>query len=224
MVRLFRVRAAISFRLIAWRLSCSRHRCARRLRSQSTSKVRIYVQSDRVNESLLSPQVFACLCMDDTQSLYPAGPILVIGGAVDRPMSLDVAALRAHESVHLEPFDLRCFSTGRFIRSVESYRGVQLRVLLDAAGICRRGNMDYKRTVFLAHAHDGYAVTFSWHELFNSPIGDSVLVAYASGDVPLDIEDGLPILVSGADTVRAPRHVKRLARVDAVVLGSATQP
>src|ERR1700754_1988085 len=215
---------AAKAREIACGLVCSRHRCARRLRSQSTSRVRIYVQSDCVNESLLSPQVFACLCMDDTQSLYPPGPIPVIGGAVDRPMSLDVAALRAHESVHLEPFDLRCFSTGRFIRSVENDRGVQLRALLDAAGICRRGNMDYKRTVFLAHAHDGYAVTFSWHELFNSPIGDSVLVAYASADVPLDIEDGLPILVSGADTVRAPRHVKRLAGVNALVLDSPIEP
>jgi DMSO/TMAO reductase YedYZ molybdopterin-dependent catalytic subunit len=162
--------------------------------------------------------------MDSTQSLYPPGPILVLDGAVDHPLSLDVAALRAYERVSLEPFDLFCFSTGQFIRSVGSYRGVPLRVLLDAAGVRQRGNMDFKRTVFLAHAHDGYAVTFSWHELFNSPIGDSVLVAYASGDVPLEIEDGLPILVSGADTVRAPRHVKRLARVDALVLGSATRP
>jgi DMSO/TMAO reductase YedYZ molybdopterin-dependent catalytic subunit len=160
--------------------------------------------------------------MDDTQSIYPPGPILTLGGAVEHPLSLDISALRAYDSMRLEPFDLVCFSTGRFIRPVESYRGVQLRVLLQAAGVRRPGCMDFKRTVFLARAYDGYAVTFSWHELFNSPIGDSVIVAYASGDLPLGIEDGLPILVSGVDTVRAPRHVKRLARVDALVLGGTT--
>jgi hypothetical protein len=161
--------------------------------------------------------------MDDASSIYPSGPSLVLGGAVDRPLSLDVVALRAYDSVRLEPFDLFCFSTGRFIRTVESYRGVQLRVLLTAAGVRRPGSVDFKRMVFVAHAQDGYAVTFSWHELFNSPIGDSVLVAYEIGNLPLDIEDGLPILVSGADTVRAPRHVKRLARVDTLVLGGAPQ-
>jgi hypothetical protein len=160
--------------------------------------------------------------MDDSQAIVSADTVLMIGGAVERPLSLDIAALREYESVSLEPFDLFCFTSGRFIRPVGSYRGVQLRVLLDAAGVRRPGSSDFKRTVFLAHGHDGYAVTFSWHELFNSPIGDRAIVAYACAE-PLDIEDGLPVLVSGADTVRAPRHVKRLARIDAHVLGSARQ-
>ncbi|SAL06315.1 Oxidoreductase molybdopterin binding domain protein [Caballeronia calidae] len=115
---------------------------------------------------------------------------------------------------------LVCFTTGRFIRQVDSYRGVPLRVLLDAAGVRRPGSTDFKRTVFCALGHDGYAVVFSWHELFNTPVGDHALVVYACADQPLDVEGGLPVLVSGADRVRAPRHVKRLTRVDAVVLGS----
>jgi DMSO/TMAO reductase YedYZ molybdopterin-dependent catalytic subunit len=161
--------------------------------------------------------------MDESSILQRVEPVVTIGGTVERPLSLDVAALREFESVALEPFDLFCFTSGRFIRAVESYRGVQLRVLLDAAGVRRPGNSDFKRTVFLAHGHDGYAVTFSWHELFNSPVGDRALVAYACGDQSLDVDGGLPVLVSGADTVRAPRHVKRLARIEAIVLGSSKQ-
>lgn len=153
----------------------------------------------------------------DTETFADA--VVQIGGAVERPLSLDLAALRAFASTSIEPFDLVCFTTGRFIRPMGRYRGVPLRVLLDAAGVRRPENTDFKRTVFLAQAHDGYAVTFSWHELFNTPIGARTLVAYACDDRPLDIDDGLPVLVAGADTVRAPRHVKRLARVDAIVLG-----
>ncbi|SAK54371.1 Oxidoreductase molybdopterin binding domain protein [Caballeronia arationis] len=158
--------------------------------------------------------------MDESTILQLAEPVVTIDGNVERPMSLDVPALREFESVALEPFDLFCFTSGRFIRFVDSYRGVQLRVLLDAAGVRRPGSSDFKRTVFLAHGHDGYAVTFSWHELFNSPVGDRALVAYACGEKSLDIDEGLPVLVSGADTVRAPRHVKRLTRIEAIVLGS----
>ncbi|WP_250453165.1 molybdopterin-dependent oxidoreductase [Caballeronia sp. ATUFL_M2_KS44] len=156
--------------------------------------------------------------MDDTLATVSIEPVLAIGGQVEWPLRLDAAALRGFESASLEPFDLRCFTTGRFIRRIGEYRGVPLRVLLDAAGVRRPGNTDFKRTVFLAHGHDGYAVTFSWHELFNTPIGARTLVAYACDDRPLDIDDGLPVLVAGADTVRAPRHVKRLARIDAIVL------
>ncbi|BBU32818.1 hypothetical protein BTHE68_65520 (plasmid) [Burkholderia sp. THE68] len=151
----------------------------------------------------------------------PDGPVVEIGGAVQRPLTLDLAALREFACAHIAPFDLVCFSTGRYIRPMGSYRGVQLRVLLDAAGVRRPDSSDFKRTVFLAHAHDGYAVTFSWHELFNTPIGAQVIVAYECADRELGIEDGLPVLVSGADTVHAPRHMKRLVRVDAHVLGTA---
>lgn len=141
-----------------------------------------------------------------------------IGGAVQTPLTLDVAALREFARVSIAPFDLVCFSTGRYIRPMGSYRGVQLRVLLDAAGVRRPDSTDFKRTVFLAQAHDGYAVTYSWHELFNTPVGERVIVAYECEDRELGVADGLPVLVSGADNVHAPRHMKRFVRVDAHVL------
>jgi hypothetical protein len=72
--------------------------------------------------------------------------------------------------------------------------------------------------VFVAVGHDGYGVTFSWHELFNTPVGENVLVAYECGGRKLDAGDGAPILFSGSDILPAPRHVKRLARIEARVL------
>ncbi len=69
-----------------------------------------------------------------------------------------------------------------------------------------------------AHAHDGYAVTFPWHELFNTPVGEHAIVAFACGGTPLSIDDGAPLLFSGADLLPAPRHVKRLAGIVARVL------
>lgn len=147
---------------------------------------------------------------------------LVLSGRLQRSLSLDLTQLKRYESVLAKPFDLRCYTTNRFIRSVEPYRGVRLTTLLTDAGLPNDVPGEFKRTVFVAVGHDGYAVTFSWHELFNTPVGEHVLVAYECGGRALDAEDGAPILFSGADILPAPRHVKRLERIEAHVLRAST--
>lgn len=143
---------------------------------------------------------------------------LVLSGRFQRAMSFDLARLKAYESVQATPFDLRCYTTNRFIRSIEPYRGVRLTTLLSEAGLPNAEPAEFKRAVFVAIGHDGYAVTFSWHELFNTPVGENVLIAYECGGRALGVEDGVPILFSGSDILPAPRHVKRLARIEAHVL------
>ncbi|NPT57235.1 molybdopterin-dependent oxidoreductase [Paraburkholderia elongata] len=143
---------------------------------------------------------------------------LVLSGRFQRPLSFDLERLKAYESVLATPFDLRCYTTNRFIRSVEPYRGVRLTTLISEAGLPNDVPGEFKRTVFVAVGHDGYVVTFSWHELFNTPVDENVLVAYECGGRALDAEDGVPILFSGSDILPAPRHVKRLARIEAHVL------
>jgi DMSO/TMAO reductase YedYZ molybdopterin-dependent catalytic subunit len=146
-----------------------------------------------------------------------AGAVTLTGDVV-RPMRVTLDDLRRHASVTADRFDLRCYTTNRFIRNVDQYRGVLLKDLIDVAGLRNDSPGDFKRTVFIAHAHDGYAVTFSWHELFNTPIGERVLVAFERGDQPLSVDEGAPVLFSAADILPAPRHVKRLAGIVARVL------
>ncbi|HEY2000248.1 molybdopterin-dependent oxidoreductase [Paraburkholderia sp.] len=143
----------------------------------------------------------------------------VLTGRVLRPLSLSVEQLRTYDSVLGKPFDLRCFTTNRYIRRVEPYRGVRLTDLVEQAGLRNDAPGDFKRMVFVAVAQDGYAVSFSWHELFNTPVGEQVLIAYECDGQPLSVEDGAPVLYSGADIMAAPRHLKRLARVVVHLLG-----
>lgn len=148
--------------------------------------------------------------------------VLVLSGRFQRPLSFDLARLKSYESVGATPFDLRCYTTNRFIRSIEPYRGVRLTTLISEAGLPNAEPAEFKRTVFVAVGHDGYAVTFSWHELFNTPVGENVLVAYECGGRALGAQDGVPILFSSSDILPAPRHVKRLARIEAHVLKPLT--
>jgi DMSO/TMAO reductase YedYZ molybdopterin-dependent catalytic subunit len=159
--------------------------------------------------------------MDHATSTPPgatATACVDITGDVLQPLSLSLEALRRLDSVRAEPFDLRCFTTGRFIRRVDAYRGVRLTELLTRAGLRCVDPGDFKRMIVVASAHDGYAVTFSWHELFNTAIGEQAIVAYACGEQALDETAGAPVLHSGADRVPAPRHVKRLVRIDVRVV------
>ena len=143
---------------------------------------------------------------------------LELTGRLVHPMSLSLEALRQYPAVTCPAFDLRCYTTQRFIRTVAPYRGVRLTDLLGAAELRNDVDGDFKRMIFLAVGQDGYFVTFSWHELFNTPVGEQVIVAYECGDKALDAQHGAPVLFSGADLVPAPRHVKRLARIEARVL------
>lgn len=144
--------------------------------------------------------------------------VILLEGEVLTPLRISIEALSGFESVEAAPFALRCFTTNRFLRDVGRYRGVLLRDLILRAGLRNASPTDFKRTVFVAVAHDGYAVTFSWHELFNTAIGEQALVAYECDGKPLSVDDGAPVLFSGADILPAPRHIKRLARVRACVL------
>ncbi len=144
--------------------------------------------------------------------------VVALTGDVLRPISMSLDELRQHGSVLADPFDLRCYTTNRFIRTVDRYRGALLKDLISLAGLRNETPGDFKRTIFMAVAHDGYAVTFSWHELFNTPVGERVLVAHERGGEPLSAEEGAPVLFSGADILPAPRHVKRLARIVTRVL------
>ncbi|SAK80237.1 hypothetical protein AWB78_03788 [Caballeronia calidae] len=44
--------------------------------------------------------------MDESTANVSTEPLLTIGGQVERPLRLDIAALREFESVSLPPFDL----------------------------------------------------------------------------------------------------------------------
>lgn len=61
--------------------------------------------------------------------------IVSVSGDVIDPLALSHDALRQCESVTTEPFDLRCFKTHRFIRSVDRYRGARLTDLIARAGL-----------------------------------------------------------------------------------------
>ena len=96
------------------------------------------------------------------------------------------------------------------------YRGIRLRDLIERAGI-KADRREQRRAVILATAQDGYQASFSWGELFNSSLGDSVVLVLREGTLDLIERDGLPALRSLQDLRSGPRHVRWLARIEVLL-------
>jgi len=140
---------------------------------------------------------------------------LRISGAVKAPADFDVAALKKMVPRNTGPMDVVCAS-GATVGKANNFRGVRLTDVLDRVGIDVGGHKDGRRMVVVARATDGYVVTFSWNELYNTPIGSQVLVAWEKDGKPLEAGEGQLLLVSGKDIKTGPRHVRWLSEIEVV--------
>ena len=136
-----------------------------------------------------------------------------ISGAVKAPQSFDVAALKKLTARNSGPMDVICAS-GATVGKVNNFRGARLTDVLDAVGLNLDGHKDGRRMVVVARATDGYVVTFSWNELYNTAIGRDVLVAWEKDGKPLGVREGQLLLISGQDTKTGPRHVRNLSSIE----------
>ncbi|MCC7096181.1 MAG: molybdopterin-dependent oxidoreductase [Thermomonas sp.] len=130
-------------------------------------------------------------------------------------MELNLADLKQLAPRNSGPMDVVCAS-GEMKGRVNNFRGVLLTDVLNAVGIDLQSHKDDRRMVIVARATDGYTVTFSWSELYNTEIGKQVLVAWEKDGKPLDDGEGQFLLISGKDIKTGPRHVHWLSSPHAV--------
>ncbi len=138
---------------------------------------------------------------------------ITVTGAVEHDLRLGVDQLREFPPQQIGEVPLVC-QTGANVGKLENFRGVRLRDILDRAVIRAPGHNDVKKMVIVASASDGYTVVFSWSEVFNSPVGDGVLVFFEKDGLPLADDEGRIALVSSRDIRTGPRHVRWLQDIE----------
>jgi DMSO/TMAO reductase YedYZ molybdopterin-dependent catalytic subunit len=147
--------------------------------------------------------------------------LLQVKGAVAQPLALTRGQLTA--------LPRRDFSEkrsvgegGKEVVQTYGYSGILLRDLLTQAAPTP-DRRQIRKAVVLLTAKDGYQTSFSWGELFNSSLGDGVLVVLRQGGEDLLETDGLPALRSLQDLRPGPRHVRWLTRVELLVPEESTR-
>jgi DMSO/TMAO reductase YedYZ molybdopterin-dependent catalytic subunit len=145
-----------------------------------------------------------------------AEPVLLqVGGLVQHKLSLTARDLQAlPQKDYTEKRSV--IVDGREVTQTVRMRGVPLRTLLDQAGLAPDRHA-VRRAYVLLTAQDGYQTVFSWGELYNTRLGDDVLVLLQHGDDDLLARDGFPSLRSLQDLRPGPRHVRWLNSVEVLL-------
>ena len=151
--------------------------------------------------------VFAHPAGTDTSSLVTQA--LTIGGRVKLSLTLSPEALKAFPIQTPSEIAVKG-RKGETLRVLKGYSGVRLIDLLDKATLVAADPNDLKKTIVVAIASDDYKAVFSWNELYNTSVGEGVLVLYAKEGKPLGDDEGRIALISINDIGTGPRHVRWL--------------
>ena len=151
----------------------------------------------------------AMACPTDT-GLRAIGALLTVQGAGAETLALSAADLATLPATRLIQRQLVTSSASAASDRSTVYEGVLLRDILARAGFGAATDRAARLGVVEAVATDGYRATFSWGELFNSSLGEQVLVILARDGRPLEADAGPVALRALADIRPGPRHVRNL--------------
>lgn len=133
----------------------------------------------------------------------PSAPVLMLKAA-------DLAALTPARLT--QKLTVSAATGGASERSLV-YSGVLLRDVLLKAGFGGPPDRGARNGLIETVATDGYRAVFSWGEVFNTALGEQLIVITAQDDKPLDAAAGPLALRSMADLRPGPRHVRNLCAV-----------
>lgn len=140
---------------------------------------------------------------------------LEIAGLIKHPVTLDVGDLKKLAQQSIGDTPLTCQS-GADMGKTGKLQGVLLRDVLERADVISKAHNDVKKIIVVATATDGYKVVFSWSELFNSPVGQGVVIFFQRDGKALDDDEGRIALISTQDIRTGPRHVKWLNKIEVI--------
>lgn len=137
---------------------------------------------------------------------------LTVTGEVKASLTLAADDLRAFPAEQQASFTQTRGTPGQENRS--TVRGVRLKAIVERAGLLAGARNDWKTTLVIATATDGYRAVFSWPELSNTAAGEGVLVLYERDGRPLDAREGQLALLSTNDVRLGARHVRNLQKIE----------
>ena len=149
----------------------------------------------------------------DPGPVPPPSPSVTVSGAVEHALTVRADQLSAYPPAQIVELKL-AGSGGTDPTKTSTVRGVRLRDLIDQAKVVKRDHNTVKKLAVIVSAADGYKVVFSFSELINAELGDSVLVLFERDGKPLAADEGPLALISAKDLRTGPRHVKWLQAVE----------
>lgn len=93
-------------------------------------------------------------------------------------------------------------------------KGILLKEILQSVEIKSESPKVLSEYYFVCKATDGYKVVFSWNEIFNSKVGESVFIVTEKNGVSASKMNDSILLISPQDFKTGRRHVKSLSTIE----------
>jgi hypothetical protein len=162
---------------------------------------------------LLTAPAFAQSHHTDTAKNHPdyITKAVKIDGLVGKELTLTVADLKKMKVEEVKNYDV--IGKGGVVKShLNSFTGVLLKNVLSQAQAGARVLKESGQLYIVASASDNFKVVFSWAELFNTPVGDHVYIAFAENGKPI-LNEGELVLFTTIDKINGMRHIKWLKEI-----------
>lgn len=151
--------------------------------------------------------------LEPTRIAARSTPRLAVGGWVRRPQALDAHDLADMEWRQVHDFDVVCTLDGSH-GVLPPVRAVRLGDLVERAQPAFERRTDFKRVAVVAEGAEGYRALFSWAEIFNSPLGTGILVAFEWPGQALPSNAGPFAVLAQHDLATGPRYVRGLRSIE----------
>lgn len=143
---------------------------------------------------------------------YKVSTQVEVSGLVKNTLNLDVEELEKLSYFKSNSTPLVCMS-GETKDNVESYEGVLLKDIIDKAVVDIKSKKDFNKIYIQAISKDGYETIFSYNEVFNTKLGDNIIVFYKKNGKYLENYQWKIGLISIDDIRNGPRHIKWLEKI-----------
>lgn len=147
---------------------------------------------------------------------------LFVSGLVGKPLHLRVEDLQQMEIFEVKNLAMLCGS-GKEKGVVESYRGVLLRHILDSADIILKEHYSTNQIYIVLQSSEEYRAIFSWHEIYNTAVGEQAIVIFEKDGKPLDEREGAIAFISAGDYRPGPRRMRYLQRIEVHEIAGADE-
>ena len=136
--------------------------------------------------------------------------IRVEGNLLSKAKTFSYGSIKEMKKLDIDSKPVVCAS-GETKAQASTYSGVLLRQIVDGLPLEIQNKSDFNSIVITVIAGDNYQVNFTYNELFNTSIGDGVMISYAKDSKA--IADKELVLLSANDIKTGPRNVKNIKEI-----------
>lgn len=131
---------------------------------------------------------------------------------MEQPLTIQMADLKNYATVSIDSVVIKNH-LGERKSTLKNIKAVPLKSVLRDLKIKAEQPRQLSEFYFVCIAADGYKVVFSWNEVFNNPLGDTISIIVEANGKQIQDLDNRTALVSPTDEMTGRRYVKSLEKI-----------